>query len=60
MGPAEPRTKNLCAGEGQQQFTRNLTQGVKSGGWWPVRGNGDSGQENVRIKGVLENISLPL
>jgi hypothetical protein len=25
MGPTGPGTKNDCTGEGQQQFTRNLT-----------------------------------
>lgn len=42
------RTKNDCAGEDQQQFTRNRPHGVKSGGCWPVRRNRDSGQENVK------------
>jgi hypothetical protein len=29
VGPRRPRTKNDCAGEGQQQFTQNQNQELK-------------------------------
>jgi hypothetical protein len=55
MGPAEPETKNDCAGEGQQQFTRDIDQLTAGRVWLGAR----SGAVGILNREMLTNGGPP-